>query len=340
VREYAFELGVCANLEATTDWIVARQLGGAVARPGSRVMDVVGVEPGPQPAFDERAAITDRTIPAAAIEADVGVGRAVPVETALEGPPERREEVLEAALEAGFFERERRDGRVRVRQAARYPDGWFGRLVGVENKPDLGTPGDLDRQLRLDAALGLFDAVVLATASHVTGAHLNRIPEAVGVWRVDPDADPDDGDARTVVREPTPLSVAEAGVEPVAEHPLRTDVAIVGPDAKRRKRRRIAERAYGKGWRPDPDGVPDCVALEPTADGRPHCTHFGRVVDPARECGSDCPGYEAATDAGADPASPYERAGVDVRAVRAARTPWVADPDGRARRQTGLDRFR
>jgi hypothetical protein len=338
VREYAFELGVCTHLEVTTDWVVARQLGAAVAEPGSRVMDVIGVVPGP--AFDERAAITDRTVPAAAVESDVGVGRAVPVDDAIAGPPERREEVLEAAVDAGFFERERRGGRAYVRQTVRYPDDWFARLVGVENKPDLGTPGDMASQLRLDASLGLFDEVVLATASHVTGAHLNRIPDPIGVWRIDPD-DPGNPAAREVIREPTPLAVDRQGVEPVATHPLRTDVALVDPAAKRRKRRRIAERAYGKGWRPDPATLPACAAMAPTDDGRPHCAHFGRVVDPGRECGTDCPGYEPTDDIeDADGASNlFARAGVEVRALRAARTPWVADPDGRRRRQSGLDRF-
>ncbi|ELK55782.1 hypothetical protein D320_02657, partial [Haloferax sp. BAB-2207] len=61
--EFAFELALCARLEQTTDWLPARQLGASVASPGSRIIDVCAVVPGP--GFDDRARITDRAIPAA-----------------------------------------------------------------------------------------------------------------------------------------------------------------------------------------------------------------------------------------------------------------------------------
>lgn len=317
--EFGFELALCAHLERATDWVLARQLGAAVAAPGSRVMDVVGIEPGPD--FPERARITDAAIPSATIEADVGVGEARYWRDAFHGHPDLARERVDAAVESGFLSRERRGSREYVRQTARYPDDWVGKLVGVENKPDLGRPGDLERQLRFDVSLGLFDEVVLATASHVTGAHLNRLPEAVGVWRFDPDSG-----ERTVVREPTPLPVDDAGVEVVEERPLRTDIAPVDPDSKARKRRRIAERAYGKGWRTYE--FPDCARCRATADGRPECGHFDRVVNPAEACAPDCPGFEA----GEPPA-------VDRAALRDAATPWERDPAGTARRQSGLDRF-
>jgi hypothetical protein len=318
VREYAFELALCAALEAETDWVVARQLGGSVADPGGRVVDVVGVVPGP--AFDDRAAITAETVPPLAVESDVGVGTAVRPARAFDCAPEVARRVADEAVAVGFFEADRRGGHRCVRRAVRYPDEWFSGLVAVENKPDLGSPGDLARQLRTDASLALFDRVVLATETYVTRAHLNRIPEAVGVWRFDPA----DG-TRSVVRDPAPLPTDATGVEPVDARPLRTDVAFVTAAEKRRVRRRIAERAYGKGWRPEPPG---CVHATATPDGRPRCTAFDRVVDPATDCGADCPAFEAA-----DPPA------VDRRALRAARTPWVAAPDGVARRQSGLDRF-
>jgi hypothetical protein len=319
VREFAFELALCAHLEAESDWLPARQLGGAVAAPGSRVVDVVGLAPGP--AFDDRAAITSETIPPLAVESRVPVGEAVYWRDAFDCHPEHAREVTDRACEVGFFERERRGTREYVRRTVRYPADWFGDLVAVENKPDLGTPGDLDRQLRLDTALGLFDRVVLATESYVTGAHLNRLPEAVGVWRFDPETG-----EREVVREPTPLDPTVFGVEPVAEHPGRTEVAFVSPEQKAQKRRRIAERAYGKGWRTY--DLPGCASAAVTDDGRPHCRHFDRVVDPASECGATCPGFEAA-----DPPT------CDGRALRAERTCWVADPPGVVRRQSGLDRW-
>jgi hypothetical protein len=333
--EYAFELALCAHLEETREWVLGRQLGASVADPGARIVDVCAVVPGPE--FDRRAAITSETIPPRAIESDVGPGRAVDPVVAFDCAPGVARRAADRAIEVGFFEAERRGSRRHVREAVRYPD-WIGRLIGIENKPDLGRPGDLERQLRRDAALGLFDAVVLVTESYVTGAHLNRIPDSVGVWRfvVDesegprstgdrPAAEVDD---LTVVREPTPLDPTAPGVEPLADHPLRTDVAVVSPDEKARKRRAIAERAYGKGWRRG--DYPDCASMCPTADGRPYCTAFDRVVDPGSDCGESCPAFEAADPPVVDH---------DPEDLRDARTPWVADPEGVTRRQTGLDRF-
>jgi len=326
VREFAFELSLCAHLEATTDDIVSRQLGAGVDRPGKRIVDVVCVEPGP--AFEERTAITPATIPDAAIECDAGPGRFQPRGRVIEGPPERKRHVVERAVEAGFFERERRGGREYVRQVARYPDDWFGRIVGIENKPDLGTPGDLETQLRKDVSLALVDEAILATESHVTGAHLNRIPEEIGVWRVDPDADPEN--RIDVIREPTPLDVDGPGIELHDEHPAEAEIYPATAPEKARARRRVAERAYGKGWRTYE--LPDCGAAEAAeregATGLPYCAWKGRLVDPASECGPDCGGYESA-----DPPD------ADLAAARAASSPWVADPAGRQRRQAGLDRF-
>jgi len=328
VSEYAFELALCAHLERTHEWVLGRQIGASVADPGARVVDVCAVVPGRE--FDRRAAITDETIPPRAVESDVGPGRAVDPASAFDCAPEHARRVADRAVEVGFFEAERRGSRRHVRATTRYPD-WFGCLIGIENKPDLGRPGDLRRQLRRDASLGLFDLSILATESYVTGAHLNRIPDAVGVWRFSEASETPRGDGEavggdlTVVREPTPLDPAAPGVEPLATQPLRTDVAVVAPEAKARKRRAVAERAYGKGWRPD---YPGCDAMCPTDDGRPYCAAFDRVVDPASKCGEACSRYVPA-----DPPT------VDRAALRDDRTPWVADPAGVARRQAGLDRF-
>ena len=319
-REFAFELALCSVLEERTGWVIGRQLGAAVKAPGRRIADVVGVVPGPN--FEARAEITADAIRVRAVESDVGAGRAVPRRRAVRESSTLRESTVDAAIEAGFFTSERRDGREYVRQATRYPSGWFDRLIGIENKPDLGDPGSLERQLRVDVELGVFDRVVVATESHVTRAHLNRLPAEAGVWRFDPDT----GDRR-VVREPTPLPVEDPGIEVVAEHPLETEIEVVGADAKARARRRIAERAYGKGWRTY--DLPACARADPTDDGRPYCAWFDRVVDPRRECGPDCPGHD-----------PGARPDVDADALRDARTPWRRDPPGVVRRQSGLDRFR
>lgn len=313
--EFGFELALAAHLE-TDDTIVSRQLGTAVH--GRRVMDLVRVEPGPQ--FEERVALTAETIPPAAIESDVGPGRARYWKAAFDCHPERAERALERAVDCGFFERERRNGRTYVRQTARYPD-WFDRLVGIENKPDLGRPGDLETQLLTDVKLGLLDAVVLATTSHVTGAHRNRIPDEVGIWRFDPET----GD-RVVLREPAQLPVEEPGVEICDRSSARTEIRVASTEAKRRARLAVAERAYGKGWRTY--DLPACTRVDPDERGLPYCPWKGRLVQPAVECGAECDGHE-----------PAEPPALDSDELRAARTPWEPDPDGRTRRQVGLRRF-
>ncbi|QIO21200.1 DUF5787 family protein [Haloarcula sp. JP-L23] len=316
MREFGFELALCAALEREGH-LVSRQLGGHVH--GRRVLDTVVVHP--TDAVSRRAAITAERLPTTAIEADVGPGRARYWKDAFDCHPDRAERATELAVERGFFERERRGGRTYVRQTARYPD-WVGGITAVENKPDLDRPGALEAQLRTDVSLGLVDRVVLATADYVTGAHLNRIPDEVGVWRFDPES----GD-RDVVREATDLPTDEGGVELLAQSPARTDVRIVTAVEKASARTRLAERAYAKGWRSFE--YPACARCSPDDDGLPQCAWKGRSVRATEECGPECGGYERA-----DPPA------VDGEALRAERTPWDPDPAGTRRRQTGLDRFR
>ncbi|MFB6150720.1 MAG: DUF5787 family protein [Haloarculaceae archaeon] len=326
MQEFAFELALCGALERERpDRVYARQLGAAVH--GRRVVDVVAVEPGPE--FDTRAAMTSRTVPPLAVESAVGPGEARRPAAAFDCRPERARAVADRAVDVGFFERERRDGHTVVRQATRYPD-WFDGLVAVENKPDLDRPGELRDQLRTDVSLGLFDRVVLATASYVTGAHRHRIPDVVGIWRFDPDTG-----EREVLREAERLAPDGPGIELLDRRAGRAEVRPVGPDEKARVRRRIAERAYGKGWRTYEfpgcaNCAPDRADCGPDAAGAalPHCRWAGGLVRPATDCGPSCDGY--------DPADPPP---VDPDAVRAERSAWVADPDGIDRRQVGLDRF-
>ena len=319
MREFAFELAVCAALEADSDGIVARQLG-----THTRIVDVVEVSPGP--AFERRTEITPEAIPGPAIESDVGVGRARRPRAAIDVRPDRAVAIADRAVEVGFFEAERRGGQRYVRRASPYPD-WIGGLRAIENKPDLDRPGGLELQLRKDVSLSLFDEVVLATESYVTGAHLNRIPDPVGVWRLDPEAG-----TFEVVRAAEPLSVDEPGMAVLDRSPARVDVDPVGTEQKARLRRRVAERAYGKGWRPD--RLPGCEKAEPRGtsfgndDVLPYCAWKGRFVDSARECGPECGGH-----------APAEPPPIDADAVRDDRTPWAADPDGVASEQVGLDRF-
>jgi hypothetical protein len=321
VREFGFEMALCARLERDFEGIVSRQLG-ASSR-GKRVIDVARVEPGP--AFDARAAITPEAIPDRAITSDVGVGRWRYWKEAFAEDSEWAREACEEAIEIGFFERTRKNGREYVRRAVRYPENWFGRVIGFENKPALDNPGDLERQLRTDVSLGLLDEVILVTETYVTGAHLNRLPSEVGVWRFDPESG-----TRAVVREPTALDSAEYGIEVIDRTPGRTDVEVVLPAEKACLRRRLAERAYGKGWRVD--AFPACVRIEvgerAGTASLPYCRWKDRTVRPAVECGPGCAGFE-----------PAKAPDVDPDAERARRTPWVRDPDDGPREQAGLDRF-
>jgi hypothetical protein len=314
VREFGFELALCAALEREGG-LVSRQLGGHVH--GRRILDTVVVE---GDAVAERAAITAERIPTAAIESAVGPGRARYWKDAFDCHPDRAERAVELAVERGFFERERRGGRTYVRQTTRYPD-WVDTITAVENKPDLDRPGDLETQLRTDVSLGLVDRVVLATSDYVTRAHLNRIPAEVGVWRFDPEAG-----EREVVREPAVLDTDGPGIELLERGPARTEVRPVTAAEKARARVRLAELAYGKGWRTF--DYPACEQCSPDDDGLPHCAWKGRPVRASEECGPDCGGY-----------APDEAPAVDGDALRADRTPWDPDPDGRRRRQSGLDRF-
>lgn len=316
MQEFAFELALCAHLESERESILSRQLGTQVD--GRRVMDIVCVEPGPE--FDERRAITAKSIPDLAIESDVTPGTARYWKAAFDCHPDTAERVVERAVDVGFFERERRNGRTYVRQTTRYPD-WFDRIVGIENKPDLGKPGDLETQLLTDVKLGLVDEVVLATESYVTGAHRNRIPEEVGIWRFDPET----GD-REVLRDPEPLPVDSPGVEIIGRKSARTDVRIASASDIQRARRRVAERAYGKGWRTY--DFPSCGTIEPDDRVLPYCPWKERFVHAASECGVDCDGYSSG--------EPPE---IDVESVRAERSLWDSDPAGRQRRQSGLDSF-
>ncbi|MFB6312260.1 MAG: DUF5787 family protein, partial [Salinirussus sp.] len=190
-----------------------------------------------------------------------------------------------------------------------------------ECKPDLDNPGALDTQLLTDVRLGLLDRVVLVTATHVTGAHLNRLPDAVGVWTFDHAA----GDL-SVLREAEPLPVDEPGIEIMERSAGQTAIRVAAADEITRQRRRLAERAYGSGWRPS--DIPGCARADPDPDGIVHCSWKDRIVRPGAECGSGCEGFQSAAP---EP--------VDRTSRRAACSAWEPDPPGWRRTQTTLDRF-
>ena len=317
--EAAFEFQLCAHLEEAKDAVVARQIGASPLRVRRRILDVVCLEPGP--AFETRARIGSSAIPDVLIRAEIPGSRAVPAGRCLEVDPPHREEVIEAGVSAGFIERERRGGRTFIRRTVAYPEDWFGPILAIENKPDLSRAGMLAEQLRFDLSLAVADAVIVATASTVTGAHLNRIPDAVGVWEFDPQSG-----SLTVHREPRSLATDAPAMVPTGRRSDHVPVRPVTAAQKRRVRRRLAERAYGRGWRRFP--LVGCVHFQLDAAAAPRCAEFATVIDPARTCGETCPHYTPAA------------APADVRTqVRAARTPWVADADGFVREQSRIGEF-
>lgn len=321
MREFAFEMALCAILESERDSLVSRQLGASTR--GNRIVDILTITPSIE--FDARTRITPERIPDAAIAADVGTGRARYWRDCFDCHPDRARTAVERSVEIGFFERERHNGRTYVRQTTRYPD-WFSTIRAIENKPDLNRPGDLASQLRTDVSLAVCDEVVLATESYVTGAHLNRIPEEVGVWRFDPETN-----SREVIREPEQLSTTDPGIEVIDERPAQTNVAVVHGEEKARLRRQLAERAYGKGWRVE---FPVCPHVENREiagiDGIPYCTRQDRIVRPADACEYS----ERAPECGE-----RSHSAVDLDAIRDEYSPWVRDPEGVATKQVTLDRF-
>jgi len=319
-EEFAFELALCSHLETATEWVISRQLGAAVVHPGRRIIDICGVIPGSS--FDTRSMITDERIPERAIAGPAGVGTSVRRSDAIDGSPQTTEAAIEQALAADFFTIEHQNGQEHIRQTTRYPTGWFDQIIGIENKPDLKRPGELTRQLQVDISLGLFDAVILATKTHVTRAHLNRIPDAVGVWQFDPDtAD------RTIIKQSTKLATGTPGIELGSDQSDHTEIHPVSSEKKARARRRVAERAYGKGWRNYP--LPSCAHAETQPDGRPYCAEFNCVINPAQSCDTECPAYTHA-----------EPPRCNSDGLRDERSPWHSDPPGVRHRQSGLDRFR
>lgn len=316
--EFAFELSLCTTLEASTDAIVARQIGVGGRHDSGRVLDIVLIEPGP--AFDTRVALTPHAVPELLLESDIGAGTFRDWRREL-GDGIAAERAIDIGLDIGVLERDHRRGREMVKFVDRYPDDWFDRIVAIENKPDLSNPGDLYHQLQFDTSLGVVDEVVLATASHVTRAHRHRLPETVGIWRFDPTAQ-----ERSVLKPASQLPTTDHGIEIRDRHTGRIDITPIDPETKAASRRRLAERAFGKGWRTY--ALPGCANLDrdrAAVDGIPRCEAFDRIVDPAIDCGSHCPDH-----------APIPPPAIDLTELRDERSPWNATPPTRRSRQSTL----
>lgn len=321
VGEYAFELALCAHLESADDVIVSRQLGGAVVDADRRVLDVVIVEPGRT--FDDRARLSEATIPRRILESPIGAGTFRDWRRAL-GDGIAAEKAIERAINIGVLEVDHDRGRELVRLVDRYPKDWFDRIIAIENKPYLDEPGALYEQLQFDVSLGLADSVVLVTESYVTRAHRNRFPDEIGIWRFDPEEV-----SIEVITEASELATDGPGIEIANRQTGRTEIDIVDTTSKQHARRHLAERAYGKGWRTY--RLPPCGQVDPDRGpfpGGPYCSHFDRLIRQERDCGPRCPGFE--------PAAPPP---VDLAGLRARCSPWIRNPPDRRSHQSSLERF-
>ncbi|MFB6253164.1 MAG: DUF5787 family protein [Halobacteriaceae archaeon] len=319
MQEFAFELNLCEYLENHRRGIISRQLGASIHGGGAnRVMDIVHVSPGP--AFEKRLSLGSSTIPPEAIKVPVSTGKWQPVSEVFDKHPEHTNRIVKQAVKAGFFEFTRKDKQPVIRQVTDYPV-WYDTLTGIENKPNLNDPGNLSLQLDKDLALQLFDEIIVATTSYVTKAHLHRLPDEIGIWRFDPETS-----SLTVIRDPTQLNVQATGYDITETTPTRVDIKPVSQTEKHHKRRRIAELAFGKGWRIA--DLPACAHMEPSESGLPMCTYYDRVVNPNRACSPSCEGFKSG-----------DKPTIDTAHLREQNTEWEKEPTGFAREQSSLDIF-
>jgi hypothetical protein len=183
-------------------------------------------------------------------------------------------EAVHRATARGVVETRRQGNRIELRRVAPYPD-WVSRIVAIENKPDLDASAAraLASQIRYDVDCGLLDEVWVATRATddtVPAVLLEEFPVEAGVLAVDP----------------------ASGTAEVLWHPSRLSPSGEGSADRRRV---IAERAYGRGWRSYVDTMrPDCRHFELTevaAAFVPYCAAKGRCQTGA-ECAGSCAAFE------------------------------------------------
>jgi hypothetical protein len=212
-------------------------------------------------------------------------------------------EAVHRADDRGIVETRTRGGRVQLRRRWPYPD-WVGRVVAIENKPDLDASAarNLASQLRRDVALALADEVWVATAEtddSVPPVLLEDVPVEAGVLTVIPGER--GADAASVDWRPRSLPVDEPGTR-VLENPTggghdasAARFEYADPGWKATKRLEIAERAYERGWRAYADSMrPDCrhFRLRPERPvPRPYC-EAKACRQTAGECRGSCPAFE------------------------------------------------
>lgn len=293
-HEFGFELRFCAWAErawtaytSADAYVVARQLGTQRRR-----WDTVIVESSPDK-LRERAVLGERTLdPDLRFLAEHAPAEWAWYRDALPDPgyPWRYvRQAIHRGAARGVVEKRRNGSRIQIRRVGPYPE-WVDRLVAVEHKPDLDASAarDLADQLERDVALGLADEVWLATeatGARVEPALLEEMPVEVGILVFDPDT----GDAE-VVWHPRALAPDEPG-----ERVGGGEAETVDSARKAELRARIAERAYGRGWRRYVDNMrPDCRHFHLRRDGAgyvPACGARGWEQTESA-CGSSCDDFE------------------------------------------------
>jgi hypothetical protein len=294
--EFSFELLVCrwaelgwppgddaAGSDDAAPVLVSRQLGTKKRR-----WDTIVIECDPE-GLAARREFGDRTIDGDLLP----VVRHAPAEweyyrDALPDPgyPWRYvREAIHRAAARGLVEKRKNGNRIEIRRKRPYPD-WVSRIIAIENKPDLdaSAAAALSDQLEHDVDTALADEVWLATGrtgERVEPALLRQFPVEAGVLTFDFSAGTS-ADAAAVDWLPSALDPTAGGE--------RFDSA-----EKARRRRLIAERAYGKGWRSFTETTrPDCRWFELARSGRgtvPTCAAKDRCQSEA-ECGRRCGSFE------------------------------------------------
>jgi len=294
--EFSFELLVCrwaelgwppANGDAPgsddTPVIVSRQLGTKKRR-----WDTIVIECDPE-GLVARREFGDRTIDGDLLP----VVRHAPAEWAYyrdalpdPGYPWRYvREAIHRAAARGLVEKRKNGNRIEIRRKRPYPE-WVSRIIAIENKPDLdaSAAAALSDQLEHDVDTALADEVWLATGrtgERVEPALLRQFPVEAGVLTFDFSAG-------------THVDAATVDWLPSALDPTSDGERFDGAE-KARRRRLIAERAYGKGWRSFTETTrPDCRWFELERAGRgvvPTCAAKGRCQHET-ECSSRCGSFE------------------------------------------------
>ncbi|WP_224450080.1 DUF5787 family protein [Haloprofundus salilacus] len=197
---------------------------------------------------------------------------------------------IHRAAARGVVEKRRNGRRIEIRRIAPYPD-WVRRIVAVENKPDLDASAAraLSGQLEHDVEAALADEVWLATATTgaaVEPALLEDIPVDVGILALD-FSEGVTADAGEVAWYPSSLSPETDESGETDETDDRTD--------RVETRLRLAERAYGRGWRSYHETMrPDCRFFELRRAGDallPWCAAKKRHQT-AAECSGSCTSFQ------------------------------------------------